>query len=108
MMATLREVRLYGELGRRFGRLHRLAVTSAAEAVHALCVVLPGFERAFVGGGRGGYHVVVRRGAITVPGARARVGGPEPIRIVPVVAGSKRGGLLPILLGAALFFVAPY
>jgi predicted phage tail protein len=34
-------VRLLGEAGRRFGRVFRLAVGSAAEAIRALCVQLP-------------------------------------------------------------------
>ena len=34
-------IRLLGEAGRRFGRVFRLAVSSAAEAVRALCVQLP-------------------------------------------------------------------
>ena len=33
---VLREVRLYCVLGKRFGRVHRLAVASASEAVRAL------------------------------------------------------------------------
>lgn len=44
-MTSLRTVRLYGKLGARFGRIHRLAVASAAEAVRALCALRPGFER---------------------------------------------------------------
>jgi predicted phage tail protein len=34
-------IRLLGEAGRRFGRVFRLAVGSAAEAIRALCVQLP-------------------------------------------------------------------
>ena len=32
------QIILYGVLGARFGREHRLAVHSCAEAIHALCV----------------------------------------------------------------------
>ena len=38
MTAALREIRLYGALGRRFGRIHRLAVDSVAEAMRAQAV----------------------------------------------------------------------
>ena len=38
-------VMLYGVLGARFGRIHHLAVASGAEAIHALCVKIPGFKR---------------------------------------------------------------
>lgn len=34
-------IRLLGEAGRRFGRVFRLAVSSAAEAIRALCVQIP-------------------------------------------------------------------
>ena len=41
----LRTIRLYGKLGARFGRVHRLAVGSAAEAVHALGIIIKGFKQ---------------------------------------------------------------
>ena len=44
-MEKLREVRLYGIAGARFGRVHRLAVSSTAEAVRALSVLIPGFRK---------------------------------------------------------------
>jgi predicted phage tail protein len=40
---------LLGELGKRFGRRHKMAVASAAEAVRALCANFPTFERELVG-----------------------------------------------------------
>lgn len=108
----LREVRLYGALGRTFGRVHKLAVLTAAEAVQALCVVLPGFERAFIGAdGRASYHVFIgrgqRRSAIDLRHAADPVGVAEPIRLVPVVAGAK-SGFFSIILGAALMYYAPW
>lgn len=109
---VLREVRLYGALGRRFGRVFRLAVLTPTEAVRALCAVLPGFRAAFVPDGRAAYHVFVGRGAertaIALEQAGDPVGAAEPIRIVPVVEGAKRGGALQIVLGAALVLAAPY
>lgn len=107
---ALREVRLYGHLGRRFGRVYRLAVTTAAEAAHALCQVLPGFEAEFLKH-QDGYHVFIGRGDRRRDIAEAQAADPvssrEPIRFVPVVAGAKRGGIWQIVLGAALLFLAP-
>lgn len=37
-------IRLYGQL-RQFGKSFRLSVRSPAEAIKALCVQIPGFER---------------------------------------------------------------
>ena len=109
----LREVRLYGALGRRFGRVFRLAVSTPAEAVRALCAVLPGFERAFLGAdGRAAYHVFVGRGAqrrdIGKEDAAAPVGASEPIRFVPVIQGAKRQGVLQTIVGYVIFAVGVY
>lgn len=108
--AVLREVRLYGALGRQFGRVFRLAVATPAEAVHALCCVLPGFEKAFLGrDGRAAYHVFVGRGEqrrdIPEAEAGAPLGATDPIRLVPVVAGAKRGGALQTITGYVLTWV---
>jgi predicted phage tail protein len=104
---VLREVRLYGALGRQFGRAFRLAVATPAEAVRALRAVLPGFERAFVGpDGRQAYHVFVGRGShrrdIGEKDVAAPLGEAEPIRLVPVITGAKRGGVLQTIMGAVL------
>ncbi len=58
---------LLGELGRRFGRRHSLAISSAAEAIRALAANFPAFERELVASGqRGvGYRVLAGREALT-------------------------------------------
>jgi predicted phage tail protein len=104
---ALREVRLYGALGRQFGRVFRLAVASPAEAVQALVAVLPGFEKAFLGrDGQAAYHVYVGRGSqrrtIAEADAVAVVGATEPIRFVPEVKGAKSQGGTQVILGWAL------
>lgn len=40
----MKTIKLYGELGKKFGRIHKFAVRSPAEAVRALCVNFKGFE----------------------------------------------------------------
>lgn len=109
--AVLREVRLYGALGQQFGRLFKLAVATPAEAVAALRAVLPGFERAFVGrDGRAAYHVFVgrreQRRDIGEKDLNAPLGASEPIRLVPVIAGAKRGGVLQTVIGVVLLVAA--
>ena len=37
-------VRLYGKLGKLFGREHRLSVSSVREAIRALCIMVPGLS----------------------------------------------------------------
>jgi predicted phage tail protein len=108
--ASLVEVRLYGDLAARFGRLHRLAVGSVREACQALSVIVPGFER-FMLEHQPGFHVFVgevardrdSRGADDVD---APVGRHEPIHIVPVVAGAKRQGTWQIIVGVILIAAA--
>jgi predicted phage tail protein len=101
-MEILREVRLYGHLGKRFGRIHHLAVESAAEAVRALCVVIDGFERHVLQHGSPGYRVWAGRANLGADELAQPVGTREVIRIVPVVEGAKRQGLGQTIVGAVL------
>lgn len=105
--AVLREVRLYGALGREFGRVFRLAVATPGEAVRALTAVLPGFQRAFLGkDGRQAYFVYVgkgnRRRTLTTDELVEPLGATEPIRLVPAIYGCKRNGAGQFILGLVL------
>lgn len=109
MSDQLRTIRLYGYLGAQFGRVHRLAVASCAEAVQALCVLLPGFERELMTSKDRGVGYACFLGKRNLKEDRLTdPAGHEDIRIAPIVQGAKRGGLFSIVLGAALFFAAPY
>lgn len=103
MSEKIRTIRLYGKLGARFGRIHRLAVASAAEAVRALSVLLPGFEQELsTSKDRGvAYAVFVGRDNLG-PEQLGHPPGRNDIRIAPVLTGSKRGGLFQTILGVAL------
>ncbi|PXX14535.1 putative phage tail protein [Paraburkholderia tropica] len=106
MNERLRTIRLYGVLGARFGRVHRLAVNSTSEAMRALGVVLPGF-RAFMARSRERgltFAVFVGKQNIARDELEFPVGQDE-IRVAPVLIGSKRGGLFQTILGAALVVV---
>jgi len=84
-----------------------MAVESAAEAVRALCVVIPGFERAFVGpdGSATRYAFFLGKRNIGEDQLQFPVGDDD-IRIAPMIAGAKRGGLFQTILGAALIAIA--
>lgn len=99
----LRTVRLYGKLGAKFGRVHRLAVASTAEAVRALCVLLPGFEREMMTSGDRGvtYACFLAQTNINEETLEAPAG-QDDIRIAPVIRGAKRSGLFQTVLGVAL------
>lgn len=104
----MREVRLYGELGRRYGRTHRYDVRTPAEAVRALCANFPGFERAVIDIAPAyrvwaGAERIARAEDLRLPsGAR------EVIRIAPVIGGAGNGGLGKVVLGAALIVASFY
>ncbi len=105
----LRNIHLHGNLGEEFGSCHRLDVQTASEAIRALCMQMKGLEHAIRAGE---FHVV--RGADVDSGFD--IGDEESIvafnlgqgdlHIVPVIAGSKRGGLLKIVLGVVLIGAA--
>ena len=107
MSEKLREVRLYGRLGAQFGRIHMLAVSSAAEAIRALCVLVPGFERALADSDAHGvrYACFLGKRNIGEDDLHKLVGG-DAIRIAPVIAGAKRAGLFQTILGAAILVVS--
>lgn len=99
---------LYGVLGARFGRVHHLAVSSCAEAVHALCVKIPGFRRFLRFSEERGLTYAVFRGKqnLSESEMEMRLDTVEPIRIAPIVVGSKIGGLFATIAGLALMVSA--
>jgi predicted phage tail protein len=99
----LKTVRLYGALGAKFGRIHNLAVSSASEAVRALCIVIPGFEK-HLQESTCKYTIFI--GKENAPAETyGHPSGKNDIRIAPIPAGSKRAGLLNVVLGVALVAV---
>lgn len=103
MVNTLRTVRLYGRLGTTFGRVHRLAVRSPAEAVQALCTIHPGFEKFMMTAKDKGMAFTVFLGKTNLTEEQLDgPAGPSDIRIAPVLLGAKSGGFFNIILGAVL------
>lgn len=96
----LKTIRLYGKLGAKFGRVHRLAVANAAEAVRALSVMLPGFE-SHMSNAPGGYAVFYGRENVGHE-ALGHPAGKDDIRIAPIPAGAKQGGLFQVIVGIVL------
>lgn len=92
---------LYGQL-RQFGRSFRLSVRSPAEAIKALCVQIPGFERFISNAKSRGMEFAVFRGSKNLEEKELGYGGSGEIRIAPIVTGSKRGGIIQTVVGAVL------
>lgn len=101
-MEKLINVRLYGKLGTRFGRVHRLAVNSPAEAIKALSVILDGFETFLMDARKNGMVFSVFRGKKNLSQDDLDMAGDMDIRIAPVIEGAKRAGAFQTILGAVL------
>ncbi|WP_336653732.1 tail assembly protein [Leclercia adecarboxylata] len=102
-MARLTTIRLYGALGARFGRVHRLAVQTPAEAVKALCINLDGLESFLMNARKNGMTFAVFRGKRNIGEQDFKeLGGDSDIRIAPVLEGAKKAGLFQTILGAVM------
>lgn len=105
-MARLTTIRLYGALGARFGRMHKLAVQTSAEAVKALCVNFDGLEDYLMNAKKNGMTFAVFRGKrnIGVDDFKELAGNSD-IRIAPIMEGAKKAGMFQTILGAVLVVV---
>lgn len=100
----MRNIYLYGKLAKKYGKHHKLAVDTAGEAIRAINCGYPEFIKDLRDGE---WHVV--RGKTVDAGFDLGPGeivdfklGNGDLHIMPVVKGSKRQGLLKIILGVVL------
>lgn len=106
-------IKLSGSLAQKFGRLHRRQVASgdAWEVFRALKATIDGFEAEIRRLDRLGLRFAIFRNRKNVGPDEFGMRGAREIRIVPVIEGSKRGGILQVVLGvvliAASYFGAP-
>lgn len=107
-MERLVNIRLYGKLGARFGRLHRMAVDTPAEAVKALCVMVDGFQEYLTNAKNEGMVFSVFRGRKNIAEGDLTIGGDQDIRIAPIVEGAKKAGLFQVILGVSLVAAAAF
>jgi predicted phage tail protein len=103
-------IRLYGPLGAQFAREYDLDVRTPAEAVRALCAIVPGF-RAAVAALQYGLHI--RVGSRYLEGEKQpfeACSSKEVIRLVPATAGSSAGARVAggVVLMAVGYFGSPY
>lgn len=106
---TMVTIKLGGVLGKTFGSKHRKLVSTTSEAVRALCCTVPGFEQYMNTSKSRGLTFAVFRGEKNI--GEDELGLPvtdDVIRIVPVVIGSKKGGVLQTILGVVLVAVGAF
>lgn len=95
----MKTIRLYGVLGNLFGREHKLEVQTPREAIHAMGILFPGFKKFLINSGYV-YAVFVNKNNIGEKELEFKSAGT--LRIAPIIAGSKAGGVLQTIIGASL------
>lgn len=97
-------IKLSGPLARLFGRTHRYFLDrgTAEEAFSALRNTLDGFREAVMALERRGLVYAVFRNRQNVGTESFELSGTREIRIVPVMRGSKRAGVLQTIIGVVL------
>lgn len=95
---------LSGSLAKAFGRKHfrQLETGTIVEAFSALKHTLIGFEDFIRESARRGMRYAIFRNRENVSEGEFSLSGTTEIRIVPVIAGSKNGGLFQAVLGVVL------
>lgn len=103
MQEIMTQIELGGVLGKTFGKTHHRLISTVHEATRALAVTIKGFEKFMITSKQRGLTYAVFKGKKNL--GEDELGYPvtsEVIRIVPVVMGSKRAGVLQTIMGAAL------
>ena len=100
----MRTIRLNGELGKKYGRVHKLDVRTPAEAVRALCANYPELQADLVASTEKGvaYKCVVDKEQVDEEGLSFPIS--QSFSITPVVTGAGKIGK--IILGVALIAVS--
>jgi predicted phage tail protein len=99
----MKQVKLLGELGKKFGKSFSFDVANPAEAIRALCVNFPEFKAHLISSESRGvaYKVLIGNEPQTKEGLHYPVG-KQSISIVPIIQGAKGGGILQTFFGAVL------
>lgn len=104
----LREIRLAGWLGAKYGRVHWLAVRTPSQAVRLLAAIFPGFMQDFCGlDGQQRWRVWVGDQRM-IDGAEAAMYGTARILIAPVIRGAGIKLNISAVLGVVLMGAAIY
>jgi len=103
MNETMSRIELGGILGKTFGKTHHRLINQVGEVGVALAKTIPRFESYMISSKRRGLTFAIFKGKKNI--GFDDLGYPvtgEVIRIVPVVIGSKKAGLLQTILGAVI------
>lgn len=107
----IKKMILEGRMAKKFGREHKFHVADLREMLRAMCSQVPGFRQYMLEAHTKGIQFAFFNGKknISVEEFEMSQGG-EVFRIVPILEGSKQGGVLQVVIGAvalvAAFFTA--
>ena len=104
-MSELKTVKLYGHLGKKFGKTFQLAVSTPAEAIRALSINLVGFKDYLKAHSNPGFHIFLDKKDI----GHEEVGmlcSSDIIKIIPVTIGS--GGFFKIAIGVFMMYMGDW
>lgn len=103
-------IKLSGSLAQKFGRTHHRQIDSGEtwEIFKALKVTLQGFEEEIKRLDGIGMCFAIFRNRKNVGLNDLGRRGTQEVRIVPVIEGSKRGGILQVVIGAALIIASTF
>ncbi|HGY9623204.1 TPA: tail assembly protein [Pseudomonas putida] len=104
------KIRLGGFLGKKYGKHHHFVLDrgDAREATKALDANYPGFARDLADSETKGLRFAIFKNGKNISEGELDLGGARELWFVPVIHGSKRGGLLQTVLGAALIVAASF
>ena len=105
----LRTIRLYGELGKKYGRVHKFHVESVAEAIRMLCANFKDFKQHLIDSTNkiAGYEVWDGKYNLGAQDKEEFLkSGDQPIKIIPRIVGA--GNAAKIIVGAVLVGLAVY
>lgn len=107
---AMTRILLSGSLAKAFGREHfrQLETGTTQEAFSAIKHTIAGFEDFIRTQARLGMRYAIFRNRENVGVDRFTLSGTTEIRIVPVIAGSKSGGLFSIVAGAVLIVAGAF
>lgn len=106
----LKTIKLYGILGRKFGKQFKLDVANTREAMRALSVQLPGFEKFMIHAHEQGLTFAVFQDKANIgPTELDMSTEADVIKIVPRIIGAGgNGGVLQTILGVVLIVVGVF
>ncbi|MFJ4154794.1 tail assembly protein [Pseudomonas sp. NPDC089752] len=103
------KIRLGGFLGKKYGKHHHFLLErgDAKEAAKALDANFPGFARDLSEAEGRGLRFAVFKNGRNIGEQGLDMGGARELTFMPIIAGSKRAGLLQTIIGVVLIAMSP-